>query len=61
MNRFTSKLQPNDLSVALRWVKEHAAKFEGDYAVRNVIDEIMLMGWQNLEIPGVLIPLLKPH
>lgn len=51
---FTEKLQVQDLPVALHWVKENAPQFEGDYAVERVIDEIMLLGWQHLNAPGVL-------
>jgi hypothetical protein len=43
-----------DLPVALRWVKENASQYEGDYSVGRVIDEIMVLGWQNLDAPSVL-------
>jgi hypothetical protein len=51
---FTEKLRVEDLPVALRWVKENAPQFEGDYAVERVINEIMLLGWQHLNALGVL-------
>jgi len=54
LGHFTEKLKVEDLPVALRWVKENASQFEGDYSLQRVIDEIMLLGWQNLYAPGVL-------
>jgi hypothetical protein len=51
---FTPKLKVEDLPVALRWVKENASQFGGDFSVGRVIDEIMLLAWQNLDAPGVL-------
>jgi hypothetical protein len=51
---FTPKLKVEDLPVALRWVKENASQFGGDFSVGRVIDEIMLLAWQNLDAPGIL-------
>lgn len=54
LGHFTEKLQVEDLLVALSWVKENASQFEGDFSVGRVIDEIMLLGWQHLNVPGIL-------
>lgn len=54
LGHFTEKLQVEDLPVALRWVKENAPQFENDFSVGRVIDEIMLLGWQNLDQSEVL-------
>lgn len=53
-SHFLPKLKIEDLPVALRWVKENAAQFGHDFSIERVIDEIMLLGWQNLDAPGVL-------
>ena len=53
-SHFLHKLKPEDLPVALRWVKENAAQFGHDFSIERVIDEIMFLGWQNLDALGVL-------
>jgi hypothetical protein len=53
-SHFLSKLKIADLPVALRWVKENAEQFGHDFSIERVIDEIMLLGWQNLDAPEVL-------
>ena len=53
-SHFLPKLKVEDLPVALNWVKENAPQFRHDFSIERVIDEIMLIGWQNLNSPGVL-------
>jgi hypothetical protein len=40
-------------------VKENASQFESDYSIGRVVDEIMFMGWQHLNTPGVLTVLAE--
>jgi hypothetical protein len=54
LNRIVPKLKIKDLPIALKWVKEKESDFSGDYAVKGVMDEIMLLAWQNLDAPDVL-------
>lgn len=53
LSHFTEKLRVEDLPVALRWIRDNATNFDGDYAVQRVIDEVMLLAWQNLNTPEV--------
>ncbi len=53
-SHFLSKLKIEDLPVALHWVKENAGRFGYDFSIERVIDEIMLLGWQNIDVPEVL-------
>ncbi len=53
-SHFLTKLKIADLPVALRWVKENAAQFGGDFSIERLINEIMLLGWENLDAPKVL-------
>lgn len=53
-SHFLPKLKIEDLPIALRWVKENASRFGGDFSIERVIDKIMLFGWQNLDAPGIL-------
>ena len=53
-SHFLSKLKIADLPVALRWVKENDEQFGRDFSIERVIDEIMLLGWQNLDAPEIL-------
>ena len=54
LGHFTEKLRVEDLPDGLRWIKDNASNFEGDPEVQRVIDEVMLLAWQNLETPEVL-------
>ncbi len=54
LGHFTEKLRVEDLPVALRWIKNNASEFEGDYSVGRVIDEVMLFAWRHLETPEVV-------
>jgi len=55
LDHLTEKLKVEDLPIALRWVTENAPQFEGDYSVGRLIDKIMLLGWQHLDEPMVLL------
>ncbi|MEK6321031.1 MAG: hypothetical protein AABN33_05050 [Acidobacteriota bacterium] len=48
------KLKPIDLPVALRWVESQQPRRDLSYDCCNLIDEIMLKGWRNLELPGLI-------
>jgi hypothetical protein len=49
LGHFTEKLRVEDLAAGLRWIRDKSANFEGDFSVERVIDEVMLMAWQNLQ------------
>lgn len=54
LGRFTEKLAVEDLPLALRWIESSANEFEGDFSIGRVIDEIMLLAWQNITAKDVL-------
>ena len=54
LSRFVEKIKVKDLPNALRWVKETAEQFGGDFSIERVINEIMFFGWENLDTPEVL-------
>lgn len=46
-------LKPQDLPTALRWVLENANE-HSPFKVQSLADEIILVGWEHLDEPGVL-------
>lgn len=47
-------LRPDDLTTALEWVEGLERRRELSFSLRQVTDEIMLLSWEHLEVPGVL-------
>jgi hypothetical protein len=61
-------LRPEHLPEALRWVEAQSPRWEMDYMLQDLIDDIMGLAWEQLEMPGVLdtfsstaLALLKRH
>lgn len=52
-------LKPNDLPVALAWVKDKEPTAKTDFFFSKLTDSIMYQGWVHLDIPGVLEPFAK--
>lgn len=47
-------LEPSHFPDALSWIGRQGSRYTMDYSFRKVIDEIIIKGWEHLEVPGVL-------
>lgn len=50
----TEHLKPEDLPTALHWVEKQRSSHHLNYYLRLLVDQIMLLGWENLQAPSVL-------